>query len=346
MSVIIQADLFRFQSLTPSLRAACSICSFWRRASLRGRSRLAGVAAGVAALALATVCAADNSGRHLLEAKESLYNNIYVYRDGNYISMNFGHNKKIYTESVFNSTDELDLPVEYTRFMTVGLAYAPPARSVLEIGFGGGRTASYLHLSLPAVAVTSVELDPAIVQLAQKYFGVRPGLGLQVVTADGRIFLRNTPNVYDVILIDAYRGPFVPFHLLTKEFYELVRAHLKPGGVVVQNIEPSTMLFDSSVKTLGSVFSVLDFYLAEGNVVTVAYDGQRLTKQALTAQAAERQSLYRLRYDLSVLVSQRRVLSADSETIKPGAQILTDDFAPVEALKAIEKHNRKWPQTM
>jgi spermidine synthase len=298
------------------------------------------------AVSLATVCTADNSGRHLIEAKESLYNNIYVYQEGTYVSMNFGFNKQIYTESIFNSADLLDLPVEYTKFMTVGLAYAGPVHSVLEIGFGGGRTASYLHLSLPSVSVTSVELDPAIVQLAQKYFGVRPEPGFQVVTGDGRLFLRNSINVYDVILIDAYRGPFVPFHLLTKEFYELVKKHLKPGGVVVQNIEPSTMLFDSATKTIAAVFPVLDFYPAEGNAVTVAYDGPPLDNRTLAARAAERQSVYKLRYDLPTLVRQRRFLGPNGETIRPDAQILTDDFAPVEALKAIEKHNRKWPSTM
>jgi spermidine synthase len=285
---------------------------------------------------------AQISGQHLVEARESLYNNIYVYRSDNYVSMTFGYNKRIYTESIYNTIDDLDLPVEYTRYMTVGLAYTEPVHSILEIGFGGGRTASYLHHSLPGVAVTSVELDPVIVELAGKYFGVRTGMGFQVITRDGRIFLRNTAALYDVILIDAYRGPFVPFHLLTKEFYELVKTRLRPGGVVVQNVEPSTMLFDSAVKTIASEFSVLDFYVADGNVVTVAYDGPRLDPSALQARAASRQSIYKLRYDLSELVRMRRMLGVSGETVSADAKVLTDDFAPVEMLKAIERHNRKW----
>jgi spermidine synthase len=308
--------------------------------------RRVGIAAGLAATLTAIILPAASKaqalGQHLVEARESLYNNIYVYRNDQYVSMTFGYNKRIYTESIYNTTDDLDLPVEYTRYMTVGLAYSEPVHAVLEIGFGGGRTASYLHYSLPGVAVTSVELDPEIIELARKYFGVRTGMGFQVIAKDGRIFLRNTPALYDVILIDAYRGPFVPFHLLTKEFYDLVKTHLRPGGVVVQNVEPSTMLFDSAVKTIGSVFSVLDFYVAEGNVVTVAYDGPRLDSNALQARAESRQKSYKLRYDLSELVRARRMLGASGETVNANAKVLTDDFAPVEMLKAIVRHNRKW----
>ena len=67
----------------------------------------------------------------------------------------------------------------------------------------------------------------------------------------------------------------MPFHLLTKEFYQIVKDHLAEGGVVAQNVEPSTMLFDSAVKTINAVFPQLDFYRADGNIVTVAYAGQR-----------------------------------------------------------------------
>src|SRR5277367_2781718 len=87
--------------------------------------------------------------RTLVESRESLYNNIYVYRQANYVSMTFGYNRSLYTESVFNTLDDRDLPVTYTRFMTESLVYAKNLHSVLEIGFGGGRTSWYLHRFLP-----------------------------------------------------------------------------------------------------------------------------------------------------------------------------------------------------
>ncbi|MBI3677559.1 MAG: fused MFS/spermidine synthase [Proteobacteria bacterium] len=280
--------------------------------------------------------------RQPVEYKESLYNNIYIYRSGNYVSMTFGYNSRIYTESACNTKDDRELPIAYTRFMTSGLMYAKNARSILEIGFGGGRTSWYLHRFLPNAQVTSVELDPTVMELAKKYFGIREEAKFHVANRDGRLFLSESKDKYDVILIDAYRGPFVPFHLLTKEFYGIVKAHLADGGVVVQNVEPSTMLFDSAVKTIGSVFPNLDFYLAEGNVVTVAYDGPKRSIGELQTLAKARQAQYTLRYALAPMLDSRRPYASNSTAIDGNAKVLTDDFAPVESLRAIEQHNRKW----
>lgn len=279
----------------------------------------------------------------LVEYRESVYNNIYVYREGPYISLTFGQNRKIYTESLYNTREPTELPARYTQMMTAALAYPPKLQSILEIGLGGGRTASYLHHYLPAAEITSVELDPVVFELARKYFNVKDDDKFKVVTKDGRLFLADTKAKYDIILIDAYRAPFVPFHLLTKEFYTIVRDHLGDGGVVAQNVEPSTMLFDASVKTIHAVFPQTEFYVADGNVVTLAYSGQSRTRQGLAGRAAERQAKYLLRYSLSDLLANRRLLPPDMETVDRGAKVLTDDFAPVDTLKAIERHNRKWP---
>ena len=305
------------------------------------RSVMLGAIAG----ALVGVAAAPaQDSRNLLESKESLYNNIYVYEQPPYVSMTFGHNRRIYTESVYNTRDDRDLPVEYTRFMTASLMYAKDVHSVLEIGFGGGRTSWYLHRYLPNVQVTSVELDPTVVELARKYFGIKEEPNFQVVNRDGRLFLQESKEHYDLILIDAYRGPFVPFHLLTKEFYQIVKEHLADGGVVAQNVEPSTMLFDSAVKTINAVFPQLDFYRADGNIVTVAYDGAERKPEDLAGVARDRDKAYGLRYSLLDMLSQRRHIQiAGGNVIDPNAKVLTDDFAPVETLKNIERHNRKLP---
>ncbi len=298
---------------------------------------------GAAVLAIGTLLtgpALAQDDRQLVKSKESLYNNIYVYKEGDLYAMTFGYNRRIYTESIYNSKDDRDLPVTYTRYMTEALAYAKDVHSILEIGFGGGRTSWYLHRFLPGVSVTSVELDPDVAALAKKYFGIKDEPNFHLVNQDGRIFLMHSTDKYDIIMIDAYRGPFVPFHLLTKEFYQLVKDHLADGGVVAQNVEPSTMLFDSAVKTIQSVFPNTDFYLAEGNVVTIAYAGPVRDPASLETLAKQRQTELNLRYSLPTMLAERRGLNAS--TIDPNAKVLTDDFAPVESLKAIENHNRKW----
>jgi spermidine synthase len=299
--------------------------------------RLASAGLLLGALLLLSLAAVAASVDGLVERVESKYNTILIYKRGTYVSLTFGYNDRIYTESTANTEDPLELPVTYTQFMTAALLYISEQRDILEIGFGGGSTASYLHRHLPEATVTSVELDEKVVELAEQYFGVKAEPGLDIVNRDGRLFMMTDGRQFDAILVDAYRGPFVPFHLMTVEFYELARQHLKPGGVLAQNVEPSTMLFPASVATLMAVFDNVEFYVAGGNVVTVAYDGPQRTEVELRVQGEALQERYGFRYPLPELLTARRFLGEP-----PQEEPLTDDFAPVEALRAIERHNEKW----
>ncbi len=275
----------------------------------------------------------------LLAHVESLYNDISVYQQADGLEiMTFGAKRLHYVESMVNPDDQLDLPVAYTQSMTAGLAYASDLGSAAIIGLGGGRTAWYYHKSVPDLDFTAAELDPAVVQLSEKYFNVRPEKNFAIAVEDGRVWLTRTDKDFDVILIDAYRGPFVPFHLLTREFYQLVAKHLRPGGVAVQNVEPTTMLFDSAVATIKSAFQHVVFLHGEGNIVILAYNGPLKDEETLQRQAAQRTRQYSLRYPLTSILD-RRFTPQWNQNTKP----LTDDFAPVEYLKAIARHNEKQP---
>jgi spermidine synthase len=272
---------------------------------------------------------------------ESLYNDISVYKrvDGDLMLL-FGAQRLHYIESIVNPNDPLELPVTYTQSMVAGaLAYPSELKDAMIIGLGGGRTSWYLHKSVPNLDFTAVELDPEVAQLAATYFGVKPEPGFSIEINDGRIHLAHTDRQYDAILIDAYRGPFVPFHLLTTEFYKLVAAHLKLGGVAVQNVEPTTMLFDSAVATISAAFAHLVFLQGEGNIVIVAYNGPQKDDATIAKQAADRQAQYHFRYDLPTLLQRRFQPDWDHS-----ATALTDDFAPVEFLKAVARYNAKQPQ--
>ncbi len=331
----VQVPGARVERHDRGLFAACG----HRPALMRGSG--AGIAAallGLAALFCAAVGPAIGQALGLLESRESLYNNIFIFGDKDNVTMTFGQNKRYYTESSMKLSDPGALTVDYTRYMTLGIAYPPKLERILEIGLGGGRTVSYLGASLPDTSIVAVELDKDVVALAKKYFRFTETAKLKTVVSDGRAFLIRDNSRWDVILIDAYRGPFVPFHLLTKEFYALVKSRLAPGGVVVQNIEPSTMLFDSATATLNSVFPSVDLYDGGGNVVAVGYDGPSLPQSELLKRAASVQQKLQLRYDLRTMAVDRRVLQ------HPKGKIMTDDFAPVETLRAIEQKNEKWKE--
>ena len=97
------------------------------------------------------------------------------------------------------------------------------------LGLGGGSISTYLGRFLPETAITTVEIDPGVITAAKTYFGLRETERMRYRAGDGRVFLNRSKESYDLILLDAYRGGYVPFHLLTREFYTLVKQRLAPG---------------------------------------------------------------------------------------------------------------------
>ncbi len=136
-------------------------------------------------------------------------------------------------------------------------------------------------------------------------------------------------------LIDAYIGGSVPFHLMTKEFYALLKRRLAPGGAAVFNIHEPSRLFTTSVRTLQSVFATVDLYRSGlGETAVVATDVPR-TDGALQRRAEELQAKYGFRFPLPELVTQR-------EAYDPGrGDVLTDDFAPVDVYVADGPQRKK-----
>ena len=272
----------------------------------------------------------------LLDKMESPYNTIFVYqtKDGRR-HMAFGYHRRRYFEAVHNPGRPLDLELPYTRLLTVGLAYAPQLNSILSIGMGGGATSTYLLDTLPQTRITEVELDPDVVLLARKYFEYTDSPRRTLVVEDGRKFLLGTNDRYDLVLLDAYRGAFVPFHLLTEEFYAELKRHLTPGGVVVENISTEALLADRTLATLQHQFQQVECFQVEDNLIAVAYDGARRNPEELMRHAQESDARYHLSYSLAAMLQKRTEAPR-----KVGVLPLTDDFAPVDTLHAIDRHNQ------
>ncbi len=111
---------------------------------------------------------------------------------------------------------------------------SPPAR-VAILGNAGGTTARAFGHFFPDTRVDAVEIDGEVTELGRRWFGLA-GPNLHLHTDDARPFLRESEGGYDTILVDAYRQPYIPFYLATKEFFELARDRLAPGGSVIVNV--------------------------------------------------------------------------------------------------------------
>jgi len=208
---------------------------------------------------------------------------------------------------------------------------APGAGRALIIGLAGGTTARGLAGTWAPGAIHGVELDPGVIRAARTHFDLDEISALTVFVADGRNFLAGSTDLYDLIVLDAYRGPYIPFHLTTREFFTSAREHLAPGGVLAVNVvytggEPG--LADAVGETLARVFgSVLAIRRADAfNIVLVA------------ARAPPAQGAFEARR-AKLAPGSPLALAAEGAAgrwgpFEPaaGAPLLTDDRAPVEWL--------------
>ena len=133
---------------------------------------------------------------------------------------------------------------------------SPPARIAI-LGTAGGTTArAYTHY-FPRTTIDAVELDGELTAIGHRFFGLPRLPTLHTITADARPWLASTSRRYDAIFLDAYRQPYIPFYLTTREFFQLVLAHLTPRGVLVVNVghpEGSDALERALSSTLATVF--------------------------------------------------------------------------------------------
>ena len=270
---------------------------------------------------------------------ETEYNDVFITkRQQNQLVMSFQVKGWDYTESVTNLSDPDDLPLRYAQVMTIATIYPETTRKVLMLGLGGGSISTYLGRFMSEAAITTVEIDPGVITAAKTYFGLRETDRMRYRAGDGRVFLNRNSEPYDLILLDAYRGGYVPFHLLTREFYTLVKQRLAPGGAAAFNVHDGNKLYSSTIKTLAEVFPGLDLYpTGLGEVIAVATNAP-LDRAALEGRAAALQTRHGFRFPLPQLL-QRRL--DKPQTQAAAGDLITDDFAPADLYDVMGKELRK-----
>jgi spermidine synthase len=194
----------------------------------------------------------------------------------------------------------------------------------------------------PDAEIDVVDIDPEIPQVAKEFFGFSEDDKLKVHVDDGRMFIkkqlrRNPVPRYDIIILDAFNGDYIPFHLMTREFLQEVKGVVDDDGVVVANVFYSNRLFDAEFKTFLEVFERCQaFYgLDSGNAMLVS--GGPSMSILSPKQAEERARQLAEKHDFAFdMVAVARRLDPDS-TPDPDARVLTDDRAPVNWLRSQEK---------
>jgi len=213
----------------------------------------------------------------------------------------------------------------WDEMLVLPLATGGAPGSVAILGNAAGTTARAYGHYFPRARVDGVEIDEALTDVGRRLFDLR-GPRLHVHTADARPFLRRSSRRWDVIVVDAYRQPYIPFYLATREFFGEVRDHLTPRGVVLINVghpSGSDQLEKVLSATMGEVFgTVLRDAVKSTNTVLVGTD-------ATASPGAMRAAARSLPADLGAVAEGAAARLAPSLR---GGDVYTDDRAPVEWL--------------
>lgn len=221
--------------------------------ALLGRRWAVAAVAVAALLAVPTGVVKASEGRILFE-EESRYQFVQVVERGDVRRLYL--NEGIAVHSLYRPDSVLTGGV-WDTFLAIPALLEQEPRRVAVLGNAGGTIARAYALHWPRVEIDGVEIDPAVSEAGRRYLGMDRVPRLNVVTADARPFLRRTDRRYDAVIVDAYHQPYVPFYLATKEFFELVRARLRPGGIVALNVATvpdDRRLRDELAGTLATVF--------------------------------------------------------------------------------------------
>ena len=246
-----------------------------------------------------------------------------------------------FLHSSMNRENQSQLTLEYTRYFPIGFLLNPAAKNVLFVGGGGFSGPKYFLKTYPNVTVDVVEIDPVVIDVADKYFDVNTAdPRLHIYNDDARNFLlrTNQDKKYDIIILDAYSKSYVPFHLMTLEFYRLLESRLNTNGIIVSNqvgslSGDSSDIYRAAYKTMKQVFpNIMIFPVLTTinpdvvqNLILVA------TKKLDAAAVGTNIDVYDDNFEV-ITPEYRRNLYNLTEVIINDVPVLRDQYSPVEKL--------------
>ncbi len=273
----------------------------------------------------------SNGGGRLIAERESAYNYIQVVQVGSETQLIL--NEGVGIHSIYDP-NELVTGGPWDYFMIAPFFNNPPfttdqVHRAAIIGLGAGTGVRDLTAAYGSIPIDGVEIDGTIVDLARQYFHMNEP-NLHVVIQDGRYWLDTTNQKYDLIAIDAYQQPYIPFQLTTQEFFQEVRDHLTPTGTVILNAGRTGSdyrLVDALAQTMHSVFP--NVYLIDTARFT---NTMIIGTNAHTSPGNFQKNFDSLSDPLLAQVATNSIQFGKIREVHGSTVYFTDDRAPVEQL--------------
>ena len=311
-----------------------ALIGMWRSGDQKLSVSFSLLFAVVLALAVWGVSGQDKSSEGQIYETESAYNYIQVIEEGGYRMLRLNEGQGIHS---FYHPNELNYYGPWEQVLVAPFFNSGPVRPdeikrIAIVGLAAGTTARQAALVFPGVDIDGFEIDPKIVEVGRQYFDMNQ-TNLNVIIQDGRWGLEHSEKLYQVVSVDAYRPPYIPFHLTTQEFFQIVHNHLTPDGVLVINIgrgPDDRRLIDALGTTVGTIFPSVHVMDIPNTFNSMLF---------ATAQPTEVQSLYENMIfladqgDTPALLLESMVLTyANIQPAPERTVVFTDDRAPIEWL--------------
>jgi predicted membrane-bound spermidine synthase len=309
-----------------------ALAGLWLSTGWRAAATLAWMPLVLVVLVLLIVRQPIKSTAGQIYETESAYNYIQVLNVDGYHMLRLNEGQGIH--SIWHPT-QLDFQGPWEQFLAAPffnpMPFGPESvKRVAIIGLAGGTLARQATAVFGPIPIDGFEIDPKIIEVGRKYFDMNEP-NLNAIPQDGRWGLEHSPYKYTIIGVDAYRPPYIPWHLTTKEFFQVVRDHLAENGAMVINVGRAPndrRLIDGLVGTIRTVFPSVYVMDLPNTFNSIIY---------ATAQSTDIQNLYdnylylKTRPNIHPLLldSIQRVV-ANQQPLPNNPTVFTDDRAPIE----------------
>jgi spermidine synthase/uncharacterized membrane protein len=288
----------------------------------------------IVALFIWGVPGTDKNTTGLVYETESSYNYIQVIEKDEFTMLRLNEGQGVH--SIYKA-DQLFFNGPWEQVVAAPFFNSAPVApdqitDIAIIGLAAGTTVRDAALVFPNAVIDGIEIDPKIVEVGRKYFDMNDP-NLNVIIQDGRWAIKNSTKKYDIISVDAYRPPYIPWHMTTQEFFLILKDHLKEDGVMVINIGRSTddrRLIDSLYSTIHTVFPTL--YVTDlsdsFNSILFATNTETNLQNFLDNYVILNEDPLTNQFILGVMATTYAGLQ-DTPNI---GMVFTDDLAPIEGI--------------